>query len=545
MRSSIPTIPSRYLSRVAAASLLAGLAAGCSSDTSRFGANPFSNPFASQPQQTASVPRAQAYPTPHVQSRPLAPAGVPAYSRPIAAQPLPPVGSVGTMPAVRSPQPGYSVSQNAGPSSLNTGSVSSPRVSGFASKGWSAEGGTTVIARNGDTVATLSNRYGVPAEAILATNGLNGPYLAPGQQVTIPVYSLRNATVASRPAAPMAPIKPPVVVADRAVMRPAPTLTRPAEPIPPKAVPTAQTAGGGLHMVKPGETLTSIAQDYGTTRPRLAAANAIDEWTNVRIGQKLKVPDGQASRQQAQADLQPKPLGHLPAKAQLVAKAEPAQPAKAVRTVAIKPAEPRQAETIAAAPVAKVAVGAKPVVVARVDKPKADKPKAEQLRTITAKAATQAREEEDAEETASLPAKPAGKEPQDEQVASAAPASDAPQFRWPVKGRIIQAFGQSSDGINISVPEGTEVKAAEGGVVAYAGSELKGYGNLVLIRHANGFVTAYAHAKDLDVKRGDTVKRGQTIATAGQTGNVTSPQLLFELRKGATPVDPRQYLSGT
>ena len=109
---------------------------------------------------------AQAYPTPHVQSRPLAPAGVPAYSRPIAAQPLPPVGSVGTMPAVRSPQPGYSVSQNAG-SSLNTGSVSSPRVSGFASKGWSAEGGTTIIAGNGDTVATLSNRYGVPAEAIL------------------------------------------------------------------------------------------------------------------------------------------------------------------------------------------------------------------------------------------------------------------------------------------------------------------------------------------------------------------------------------------
>ena len=336
----------------------------------------------------------------------------------------------------------------------------------------------------------------------------------------------------------MAPMKPPVVVAERAVMRPAPTLTRAAEPIPPKAVPTrvAQSALGGLHLVKPGETLTSIAQDYGTTRPKLAAANAIDEWTNVRIGQKLKVPGGEPARQQAQVDLQAKPLGHLPAKVQLVAKAEPA---KAVKTVSIKPAEPKQAEAIAAAPVAKVVVGAKPVVVAKVDKPKA-----EQIRTITAKAAPQAREDDDAEETASLPAKPAGKEQQGDQVASTAPASDAPQFRWPVKGRIIQAFGQSSDGINISVPEGTEVKAAEGGVVAYAGSELKGYGNLILIRHANGFVTAYAHAKDLDVKRGDTVKRGQTIATAGQTGNVTSPQLLFELRKGATPVDPRQYLVG-
>ena len=70
-------------------------------------------------------------------------------------------------------------------------------------------------------------------------------------------------------------------------------------------------------------------------------------------------------------------------------------------------------------------------------------------------------------------------------------------FRWPVKGRVIQNFGQNTDGINISVPEGTEVKAAENGVVAYAGNELKGYGNLVLIRHADGFVTAYAHAKDL------------------------------------------------
>jgi murein DD-endopeptidase MepM/ murein hydrolase activator NlpD len=337
-------------------------------------------------------------------------------------------------------------------------------------------------------------------------------------------------------------MKPPVVVAERAVMRPAPTLTRAAEPTLPKAVPTrvAQNAVGGLHLVKPGETLTSIAQDYGTTRPRLAAANAIDEWTNVRIGQKLKVPGGEPARQQAQVDLQAKSLGHLPARAQAVARTEPAQPAKGVKTVSIKPTEPKQAEAIAAAPVAKVAVGAKPVVVAKVDKPKA-----EQIRTITAKAAPQAREDDDAEETASLPTKPAGKEQQGDQVASTAPASDAPQFRWPVKGRIIQAFGQSSDGINISVPEGTEVKAAEGGVVAYAGSELKGYGNLVLIRHANGFVTAYAHAKDLDVKRGDTVKRGQTIATAGQTGNVTSPQLLFELRKGATPVDPRQYLSGT
>ena len=160
---------------------------------------------------------------------------------------------------------------------------------------------------------------------------------------------------------------------------------------------------------------------------------------------------------------------------------------------------------------------------------------------------------------ATIPAKPQVSAYADEDAAPAETASvpthdqappqpadpAAPQFRWPVKGRVIQSFGQNADGINISVPEGTEVRAAENGVVAYAGNELKGYGNLILIRHANGYVTAYAHARDLSVKRGDTVKRGQVIATAGQTGNVTSPQLLFELRKGATPVDPRLYLSGT
>jgi murein DD-endopeptidase MepM/ murein hydrolase activator NlpD len=128
-------------------------------------------------------------------------------------------------------------------------------------------------------------------------------------------------------------------------------------------------------------------------------------------------------------------------------------------------------------------------------------------------------------------------------------AGSMPSFRWPVKGRIIAAFGSKSnggqnDGINLAVPEGTPIKAADDGTVAYAGNELKGYGNLVLIRHANGFVSAYANASELLVKRGDTIKRGQLIAHAGQTGNVTSPQLHFEIRKGSTPVDPTKYLGG-
>jgi murein DD-endopeptidase MepM/ murein hydrolase activator NlpD len=134
-------------------------------------------------------------------------------------------------------------------------------------------------------------------------------------------------------------------------------------------------------------------------------------------------------------------------------------------------------------------------------------------------------------------------------IKTAEPAGGLPSFRWPVRGRVIASFGPTpnglqNDGINLAVPEGTPVKAAEDGVVAYAGNELKGYGNLVLVRHSNGFVTAYAHASDILVKRGETVKRGQVIAHSGQTGNVTSPQLHFEIRKGSTPVDPSQYLNG-
>ena len=131
----------------------------------------------------------------------------------------------------------------------------------------------------------------------------------------------------------------------------------------------------------------------------------------------------------------------------------------------------------------------------------------------------------------------------------AEPAGAMPSFRWPVTGRISSKFGERvngavNDGINLAVPMGTPVKAADDGVVAYAGNELKGYGNLVLIRHANGYVSAYANASELLVKKGDTVKRGQVIAHAGQTGNVSAPQLHFEIRKGSVPVDPTKYLNG-
>lgn len=120
-------------------------------------------------------------------------------------------------------------------------------------------------------------------------------------------------------------------------------------------------------------------------------------------------------------------------------------------------------------------------------------------------------------------------------------------FAWPLRGRVVSGFGPRADnthndGLDIAVPIGTDVRAADAGVVAYAGSELKAYGNLVLIRHDNGWVSAYAHADQLVVKRGDSVARGQVIAKSGQTGSVDRPMLHFELREGAKPVDPMPLL---
>jgi murein DD-endopeptidase MepM/ murein hydrolase activator NlpD len=116
-----------------------------------------------------------------------------------------------------------------------------------------------------------------------------------------------------------------------------------------------------------------------------------------------------------------------------------------------------------------------------------------------------------------------------------------------VAGKVISGFGPRpdgthNDGVNFAAPMGTDVHAAENGVVAYAGDELKGYGNLVLVRHDNGWVTAYAHADEILVKRGDRIKRGQVIAKAGRTGQVDQPQVHFELRQGQKPVDPTPFM---
>jgi murein DD-endopeptidase MepM/ murein hydrolase activator NlpD len=254
-----------------------------------------------------------------------------------------------------------------------------------------------------------------------------------------------------------------------------------AAPQPQKPKP-ATAARGGSHTVQPGETLFSVARTYNVTATDLARANDVGLDHRVQMGEKLSIPGGARAPQVAQ---------------------RPAEPAKVQPLVYRKDDKDDQPRQQAAAPA--------PVM---------------QQQAQTQKATY-------SEPEPQAPANPV--------------ATGGTDFRWPVRGRVISGFGakpngQTNDGVNISVPEGTEIKAAEGGVVAYAGNELKGFGNLVLIRHAGEWVTAYAHASEILVKRGDVVRRGQTIARSGKTGSVTTPQLHFEVRRGASPVDPLDHL---
>ncbi|GGF72059.1 hypothetical protein GCM10007301_34800 [Azorhizobium oxalatiphilum] len=297
---------------------------------------------------------------------------------------------------------------------------------------------------------------------------------------------------------------------------------------PPPAVPhtppaPAMAAAGGNHVVTSGETLSSIGRRYNVSRAAIASANGLPQDAPLRIGQSLVIP-GAGNANVAQARPAPAPaMATAPVgKPQQMAAATPAiapapgpAPLGTTRSAAPTPAAPPMAQ---AQPLVTPAVPAQPKMAAATP--------AAPAKVETAAKVTPA---EDAEEARSPGA--------------------GPQFRAPVRGRVISGFGPKpggsrNDGVNFAVPEGTAVRAAEDGTVAYSGNELKGYGNLVLIKHADGYVTAYAHNSELSVKKGDTVRRGQIIAKAGQSGGVGTPQLHFEIRKGSQPVDPSQYVAG-
>ncbi len=439
-RSPVP-LHSLVWPRVAALALIGVAVAGCSSSAR------FDTPYASNAQSTP--PRSTEV-TGSIAPRP-APSGQ------IVSQPLPSPSQPATVAASSG---GYaSGAQGLGayrPSPRNadvTGSITVPQpVAPPKPAGhWTWDGGSPVTVGSGETVEMIADKYGVPASAILQTNGIgNAASIRPGQRLVIPRYV---SAAASQPVAPRVAASP--------------------------AAASAAPADENVHVVAPGESLIGIARRNRMSLTALARANNIQPHTKLNIGDRIMVPGGR-------------------------------------QVVAPTAAAPTRLSSVA--------------------------PQLTQPRTVPV------------EKAASAPAqnvRMATQEPHTTEtaVAKAEPAGSVPSFRWPVHGRVIAGFGPKpngiqNDGINLAVPEGTPIKAADDGVVAYAGNELKGYGNLVLVRHANGYVSAYANASELLVKRGDNIKRGQVIAHAGQTGNVTSPQLHFEIRKGSTPVDPTKYLSG-
>ena len=299
--------------------------------------------------------------------------------------------------------------------------------------------------------------------------------------------------------------------------------------------------GGSAVTVGYGETVDSIARKHGVPSSAILQTNGIRDAAQVRPGQRLVIPRHVTSATQTASRA---PLQAAAGNVHVVKSGETlmsiSRRTGVTLTTLARANNLQNSSKLSVGDRLTIPGGGHPAASAH----SAPAPQVAQTRTMPVQKVASAVPTQ----TASV-AKEEQPRKTDAVVKTAEPNGAVPSFRWPVRGRVIAGFGSKpngtqNDGINLAVPEGTPVKAADDGVVAYAGNELKGYGNLVLIRHSNGFVSAYAHASEIMVKRGDNIKRGQVIAHAGQTGNVTSPQLHFEIRKGSTPVDPTPYLGG-
>ena len=350
----------------------------------------------------------------------------------------------------------------------------------------------------------------------------------PQQTYAAPAPTYSSSAVSSNALPPA----PGAVVNNGAYVRPAQTAALPA-PVAPSS--------GTVVTVKPGDTVQALARRYGVAESSLLAANGLVAGAQLTPGMNVVIPAYTQSAPMAAAA----PMNAAPMNAATTGAATAPGPQVLGQLPPTKPAPPKTSVAN------EVAAAAAPV--------KTPAPPTTHVAMATPTASDAGGLLPPAGNT---PAKPAPQQvaavaPSQPQSSVASPtlastgvesAADG-SFRWPVRGRVISAFGQKpggerNDGINIEVPEGTPIKAAEGGQVIYAGNELKGFGNLVLVKHPNGFVSAYAHASELLVQRGDNILRGQTIAKVGSTGNVSRPQLHFEIRNGNRPVDPLPYLSG-
>src|SRR5689334_1169527 len=416
------------------------------------------------------------------------------FSNPFASQPEA-TGSVRTPAVERREPPQYTRPQASSAPQYQSQPLPAPAVAAPhaypASSGGVSGGGRGISSYAPPSRPPIETTATVPPRSVAAARPVapNGTTIIVGTSDTLELLAKRyNVSAAAilqangyKGPRVLSPGQQLIIPRQTAVAASAPSLA------PPVSKPVAAAAApSSVHIVNRGDTLISIARRNNVPVGELAKANNLDQSARLSLGMKLTVPGSKSA-----------------------AVAPVAQPVVAASAQPVVPA---------AAPPTKMASAGGPPQSARL-----------------ASATTNVVEEKPVVEPAS--------------VKSSEATGALPTFRWPVRGKVITSYGaktngKSNDGINLAVPEGTPVKAAEDGVVAYSGNELKGYGNLVLVRHSNGYVTAYAHASELMVKRGDTIKRGQIIAKSGQSGEVGSPQLHFEIRKGSSPVDPLQFLNG-
>lgn len=271
------------------------------------------------------------------------------------------------------------------------------------------------------------------------------------------------------------------------------------------------------HQVVSGDTVYNIARRYGVSQSELVRANTIETPFTIQLGRVLVVPNADGSPPTDTAST----LASVPT-ASRDADVTSGRPLQG-------PAQASPPPSAATAPVAND--GGRPVrgIEAAPLPPQGNNPAAADI--------------------AASPPPPATGDASTSAAVATPAARVGRGFAWPVRGRVVSDFGPKpgglhNDGLNIAAPRGTPFHAADNGVVVYAGNELRGFGNLILVRHDGGWVTAYAHAEEIAAQRGDQVRRGQVLGKVGQTGNVASPQLHFEIRRGTRAVDPRELLSG-
>lgn len=480
--------------------VLAALLGGCSTDFKRL-----EQPSYTVGETNSLPPRPS---EPMRRSNAGAPVGTETWQESGPRGPLPPVTAEQQRP-LSAPSTIPPVTGGAGPSRpFDAPKAKAAAVPAQPAKPLAVAGDRTIEVQAGDTLYGISKRTGYPISALMEANGLKNANLKPGQKLALPAGAvsrkpLSRAVAAAQPAAPPLP-------ATAAVQAP----TAPVAATPPR--PALDVIGWtGTHTIKSGESLYSIARQHKIPVAVLQQHNGIADPTKLRPGVVLKVPgDGTESS------------APVPTTAPAVAAApSPPSPPRVAQTPT-PPAAPASVPTSAAPG------SPQPKII------NAGLPKGEQQVASLGGTASDA--------TVMAPIDPpAARAPT--KPNAAATSTSVGKFRWPVRGSIVSGFGKRpdgthNDGVNISVPLGADVVAADSGTVAYAGNELKGYGNLVLIRHDNGWVSAYAHTDQLLVKRGDAIKRGQVIAKAGKTGTVDEPQLHFELRQGSKPVDPLPHM---